>query len=243
MWPPNMKTTITLQPAYLLHYRAYRDTSALLDLFTPEYGRVSVVAKGIRREKSSLKGVLQPFVPLLISCQGKGDLLTLTHAESRSAVWPLAGEALFSGMYLHEVLIRVLKRMAPETEIFRAYELVLKALTRQYTLEKVLRLFEKYLLHCLGYTLPLYQDSQTGHPIEAEFLYHFDPEKGAVKVNISQKTELPEDVYRGASLLALARGVLIENSILRDAKRLIRRALAPHLGPRPLNSRLLFKSL
>ena len=73
---------VSLQAAFILHGRDFRDTSRLLDVFTQDFGRVSLVAKGARSSRSKLQGILQPFSPLVISWSGKGEVQTLTVAES-----------------------------------------------------------------------------------------------------------------------------------------------------------------
>lgn len=60
------------QRAFVLHGRPYSETSLLLDLFTEGHGRVRLLAKGARSKRSSLKGALQPFTPLLVRWGGKG---------------------------------------------------------------------------------------------------------------------------------------------------------------------------
>ena len=101
---------VQLQPAFVLHSRHYRDSSALVEVFTNEYGRIGLVAKGARR---SVRGrasgaILQPFIPLLLSFSGRAELKTLTASEVAGEVRSLKGERLFSGIYLNELLMRLL---------------------------------------------------------------------------------------------------------------------------------------
>src|SRR5476649_1411082 len=101
---------IILQPAFILHHRPYRETSVLLELFTLEYGRITALARGVRQTRSRLKPLLQLFVPLLISWQGKGELVTLTAAESNGYPNRLLGTGLLNGLYLNELLVRILQK-------------------------------------------------------------------------------------------------------------------------------------
>src|ERR1700722_1412373 len=101
---------IALQPAYILHNRPYRETSVLLDLLTYEHGRVTAIAKGVRQSRSRLKSILQSFTPLLISWQGKGELVTLVATEPNGCPTRIKGECLLSGLYLNELLMRVLPK-------------------------------------------------------------------------------------------------------------------------------------
>ena len=100
-----MTHTYLLQPAYVLHYRLYRDTSLLIDFFTREQGILSAVARGARSAKSSLKGLLQPFIPLSISFSWKRELATLIQAEATEAFFSLSGKRLFSAFYINELMM------------------------------------------------------------------------------------------------------------------------------------------
>src|SRR5207253_3115583 len=104
---------ISLQPAFILHHRPFRETSVLLDVFSEEYGLVSLVAKGVRTHRSKLKALLQPFVPLLVSWQGKSELMNLVSAEARTTPFQLHGDCLLSGFYLNELLVRLLQKEDP----------------------------------------------------------------------------------------------------------------------------------
>ncbi len=239
---------IEFQPAYILHRRPYRETSQILELFCRDYGRIGVVAKGIRRPKSPAKGLLQPFIPLLISCCGKGELLTLTHFDS-VGVWPfLMGRRLVSAFYLNELLMRLLYRFDANPDLFQSYDTALIELGKLNLVadgQAVLRIFEKSLLKTLGYELQLGKEVETGHVIEAEDLYHFDPALGpklvpaAYSYNEDKYHHQSNVIFKGKSLLALDQEQLTEGWALSDAKRLMRQALAPHLGVRPLESRRL----
>src|SRR5690348_1618596 len=96
---------VQLEPAFLLSARAYRETSALLEVFTPAHGRLGIVARGTRGPKSKLRGLLQPFQPLLLTWSERGEMCTLSTAEAGGAPLGLAGEAVFSGWYLNELLL------------------------------------------------------------------------------------------------------------------------------------------
>ena len=90
---------VVLQPAYVLHTRAFRDTSLLVDLFTLKYGRISCLARGAKSSKSKLRGLLLSFVPLLVSWSGKSDLVTLGKVEADNLAYNLSGTNLLSGFY------------------------------------------------------------------------------------------------------------------------------------------------
>ena len=96
------------QPAYILHYRPFKDSSQILDIFSRDHGKLALVARGSRGARSRLKGILRPFMPLSASWVLKSDLGTLTGAEVRGAPLSLTGDALLSGYYVNELLINFL---------------------------------------------------------------------------------------------------------------------------------------
>lgn len=223
-----MSHRITLQPAYLLHARPYRDTSLLVDLFTKDHGRITAVARGARAPRSRIKGLLQAFRPLLVDWFGKTELVTLGNVESASTP-PLENTALFSGLYLNELLIRALKPHDAHSELYFAYAHTLLLLTDPTrSLENTLRLFEKSILKETGYGL--YLDN-----IEEEQFYEFDPAQGFTRASSDSPL-----LFSGESLLALEKETLNTPQHLRDAKRLMRIALRPIIGHHPLKSRELF---
>ncbi len=229
------------QLAYILHTRPYRETSFLCELFTVDYGRISVVAKGVRRAKSRGRGLLQPFIPLMISCVGRGPLLTLTDFDAVGVAPMLTGRRVVSAFYLNELLFRLIHHEDPNPDLFFCYQAALSELEKTMEVQIVLRLFEKSLLKMLGYELQLVKEVGTGKPLNPEEVYRFDPASGPVLVEtgdfaIGVKSQ---DVFKGKSLLALAAGVLNDIAVLGDLKRLMRLALAPHLGSKPLESRKL----
>ena len=119
------------QPAYVLHARAYRENSLLLETLTREHGRAAMVARGAKGAKSKWRNLLQPFRPLLVSWSGRGELGTLTGADQVAAPPRLHGEALYCGLYLNELLIRLLHRGDPHPEVFERYRAALSELARE----------------------------------------------------------------------------------------------------------------
>lgn len=237
------------QPAYILHARPYQETSLLLEIFTKDFGRVSAIAKGAKRPKSRGRGLLQPFIPLLMSCAGKGELLTVKDFDAGGPPILLLGRRLIFAFYLNELLMRLLHRADAHDELFYSYEKSLHKLTHceDETLEQIpLRLFEKTLLKELGYELHLTHEVDSGAPLDPNSLYFFDPEKGPTQLETqfkaaphsNTKSDL-KAIFKGSSLLAIADELLTEKTVLQDARRLMRLALSGHLGGRPLESRRL----
>ncbi|HQU16671.1 MAG: DNA repair protein RecO [Chromatiales bacterium 21-64-14] len=230
---------VALQPGYVLHPRPYRDTSLLVEALTPEHGRVGLVAKGVRAPRSRMRGLLQPFRPLLLSWSGSGDLATLVGAEANGPMMGLAGAGLLSGFYVNELLVRLLLRHDPHPALYQAYEAVLTALQAAGQEEPALRIFEKRLLQELGYGLLLDREARSGQPIDAERRYRYRLDLGPLP---EDEGDIADPAIHGSSLLALAREVLPADPERRqEAKRLMRAAIARHLGGRPLKSRDLFR--
>lgn len=229
---------IHLQPGYILHARPYRDTSNLLDVFTEDYGRVGLVARGVRTSKSRLQGLLQPFSPLLLSWVGLGELHTLTHAETNKRAHHLKAGNLMTGFYINELILNFLHRDDPHPRLFFRYQETLADLENSEHVEPFLRLFERDLLQEAGYGLIFDCDVESGEAIEPDRFYTYYPGKGPVMA-VSPDEELMQ--IRGSTLLALNKSKITDASILPDAKRLMRYLINWHMGGKPLKTRELFK--
>jgi len=231
---------VQLQPGFILHYRPYRNTSMLLDVFTEDQGIVALVARGVRGQRSRVRGLLQPFVPIYVSWSGRGELCTLNTVEPRASITRPAGAGLLSGFYLNELLLRLLHRHDPHKQLFELYQQTLNSLGQPATVEVPLRLFELQLLEELGYGLRLDQEAETGEPLLSDERYRFNPELGFILHQGMVREETLHWYFMGSSLLALHHRQLQGIDILKDAKRLMRLAFAPLLGNKPLKSRELF---
>ncbi len=221
---------VQLEPAWVLSVRPYRETSALVEAFTPHAGRVGLVARGVRSGRARTRGLLQPFQPLLLSFSDRGELGTLGSLEPDGAPVTLRGEAVFSGWYLNELVLRLLPRRDPHPRLFEHYASALTALAGPAA-GASLRVFEMRLLTELGYGV------QLPEPVEADAWYAWDEERGL------RLAEPGPSSYRGASLQALAEEALDTPESLRDARRLLRAALAPHLGDRKLRTPEMLRTL
>jgi len=234
---------VTLEPAYVLHARPYRETSSLLEAFTRDHGRVGLVARGTRGSRSRWKNLLQPFRPLLISWSQRGELGTLTAADQVASPPPAQGQALFCGLYVNELLIRSLQRADAHPELFEAYRKLLNELASQIQPEPVLRMFEKQLLDALGFGMQLECECDTGAPVVAAEWYAWLPERGLVRRDPGQgaaNTSGQLNLISGEALLALQSN-RIKEVHMRELKHLMRRVLRYHLGDRPLVSQTLFQ--
>ena len=221
------------QPGYVLHSRAYRESSALVDLLTPQ-GRLRAVLRGARGKAGTLA---RPFIPIEVELRGRGELKNIGRLEAAGIPNLLMGEALYSGLYLNELLIRLLPAQDPYPAIFEHYALTVLALTQGRALEPLLRAFEWRLLDELGYGFALDHDCH-GQPVTAGRLYRLQVDSGLEPVE-----QFQPGVFQGGDLLAMAKADWTAPGALSAAKRLMRQALAPHLGGRPLVSRELFMTL
>ncbi len=224
-------STPTGQLAYVLHSRAYRESSALVDFLTPQ-GRLRAVLRSARGKAGTLA---RPFVPLDVEFRGRGELKNVGRMESAGVSTWLVGDALFSGLYLNELLIRLLPAEDPHPAVFDHYAATLLALSAGRPLEPLLRSFEWRLLDDLGYGFELGIDIN-GDPVEADGMYRLKVDAGLERVWLLQP-----GVFQGAELLAMAEADWSAPGALAAAKRLMRQALAVHLGGRPLVSRELFR--
>jgi DNA repair protein RecO (recombination protein O) len=232
---------VFLQSAYVLHRRAYRETSFLVELFTSDHGRLTVVAHGARQTRSLTQGLLQPFSPLLISWSGRGELMTLTQVEANGQARRLQGECLFAGFYLNELLMCLLQKWDAHPKLYEYYHQAMTALQRDSLEQKILRSFELRLLTELGYGLLWKSDADLQCAFMAEKYYRFVPEQGFIVSEWDGSARTKDDLFSGKSLLAIAKEDWREETSLRDAKRLMRFVFGLLLGEKSLHSRQLFR--
>jgi DNA repair protein RecO (recombination protein O) len=185
-----------------------------------------------------LKGVLQPYQLLLVSWSGRGELPTLTAAEAQEIGSFLQGDALISGFYLNELLMRLLARHDPHPHLFSLYQHTLQNLISKRDLDWTLRLFERDLLQELGYGLLLTHEGGGGAEVEADARYCYYHDSGPQRLKHESEERLS---VQGRALLALASGECDDAQMRRECKLLMREVLGRYLGPRPLASRELFR--
>ena len=172
---------LELQPAYVLHSRPYRETSLLVECLTRDQGRLGVVARGVRGEKTRLRRAqLEPFQPLAMGLLLRGELATLTSVETTGTPLRLIGNAGLAGLYLNELVVRLSERQDPSSTLFDAYALALQRLATDESLAWSLRRFERDLLQAMGYALQLEHDAETGELLEPQAHYEYRVEQGAV---------------------------------------------------------------
>jgi len=221
------------QPAFVLHQRPYRETSMLFEVMTRDQGRVGLIARGMRSARPRhARGLLSPFVALRIGYSGRGELLTLTGAEPAGASMLLAGRALISGLYVNELLVRLLQRHDPHPELLGRYALLLEELAGGVDPAWALRRFERDLLAALGFAPLLTEVAGHAASVDPAQAYSYDPEHGPVP--FAQRSVPPR--VSGRALLALAEDVRPDGEVLRELRHMMRAVLRHHLGGRELNA-------
>jgi DNA repair protein RecO (recombination protein O) len=221
---------ITLEPAFVLHHREYRDTSRILDVFSARHGRLTLFARGARGAKSKLASLLMPFRPLLASWSGRGDAAQLTGAEANGEALALPARHVLSAFYLNELIISLTTRHDPQPQLFEDYSRTLKRLCLEPQPEAALRVFEKRLLESIGYGLEL--------DVASKSHYQYRPSQGFHEVR-----EDAPGAYAGRSLLALREESLDDAQTLDVARRVLRQALDHCLDGRELRTRTVARSM
>lgn len=220
------------QPACVLHVRAWRETSLLLECLTRDHGRVGVVARGARGARSRTgRALLEPFQPLSLELRGTGELATLVAVEMTAPPRRLVGEALLSGLYLNELLVRLLPRSDAQPGLLSRYEAAVARLATGDEVAWTLRRFERDLLATLGYGLQLEHEAESGEAVDPAVDYVYVSEAGPRRWQGRGSPRL-----RGAALLDFAADRHPGTEALPALRRLLRAEITAQLGDRPLES-------
>lgn len=226
---------VYLQPAFILQQRKFRETSLIIDVLTRDFGRVSLLAKGVRKARSKTAALLQPFIPLTLSYFGKTGLKTLTDVEIIQSFVELKGLALYCGFYINELVAYFLHQYDPHPDVFTHYRECLSCLSDHSKMETALRIFELNLMDAVGYGLQLEYDCHNRKPVNPLKKYHFNIEQGPV--------EAVDGHFSGKTLQALKRRELTDTQALIEAKMLMRSVIAVYLHGKPLKSRALINNI
>jgi DNA repair protein RecO (recombination protein O) len=214
------------QPAFVLHSRPYRETSLLLECLTRDAGRLGVVARGVRSARSRVqRAQLEPFQPLLLDLQLRGELATLRHAELSSLPLRLSGDAALAGLYVNELVVRLTERQDPVSTLYSAYAQTLGRLATAESLSWQLRRFERDLLAALGYAMQLDGEAGSDEPLQPDASYNYRPEYGAVPCNATDPHAL-----KGSVLLALNEDRMPDAQGLQALRGTMRELIRFHLG-------------
>lgn len=223
------------QPGWVVHRRPWRESSLLVEFFAREYGRIGLVARGARSARSAWRGLAEPFVPLVASWSRRGEMGTLTSLESAGPRRVLTGRALWCGLYVNELLLRLLQRDDPHPDVFDACDIVLGGLADgDEPQSMLLRRFELALLQGMGVAPDFGFDAAAGEAIEADGLYHLQPEVGFVPVD-----RPGPGVFGGTAIRSIAAGSTDDRETAREMRELMRLLIDHQLAGRELASRRL----
>ncbi|WP_448566912.1 DNA repair protein RecO [Thalassotalea ganghwensis] len=222
----------SLQAAYLLHHRPYKENQLLVEFITEHSGKVAAVTFISHSAKSDRKSLLQPFRPLIVSFSGHHSLRKLTLVESDGRSLPLKKDSLYSAFYLNELLVKLLPELAPCPELFALYHHSIHSLVQGVDLEKILRQFERMLLDELGESID-FSSLLASQGQEVQYI----PNLGFVEAN--KQYHYP--IYQVIDIQAIADGNIVTQQTRRAYKLLMRQVIEHILGDKTLHSRKLFK--
>jgi DNA repair protein RecO (recombination protein O) len=231
------------QPAFLLHARPFRETSLTIEVFTRQYGRVGLLARGVRNPKSRKRALVMPFQSLLLGWSGKGELPLLTSIEATGCARELATEQRYAAFYLNELLLKLLHRHDAHESLFDFYSKILDEIFLGVPMQSALRRFEKELLGQCGYGLILHHEAASSRPVVAEEQYQYIPEQGpklVKKIPESYQSENQGVYIKGKSLLDFYHDIFTDKESLKECRRLVRYLLDRQLAGKSLHSRNVF---
>jgi DNA repair protein RecO (recombination protein O) len=228
------------ESAFVLHGYPFKETSLIVEVMSRNHGRVALVARGARRPRSPLRGVLVAFQPLELGWFGQAEVRTLAKAEWQGGQPLLSGQALLCGYYLNELLLKLVPRDDPHPLLFESYRDALAALSIGQSQQPILRRFEKALLRELGYGLTLDRDADAGDPIDPARRYTYIIERGPVLADAADGDGI---AVAGDALLAMAADDWSAAETQAQGKTLMRSLIQHYLGGQTLQSRRVFIDL
>jgi DNA repair protein RecO (recombination protein O) len=230
---------IEQEPGYVLHSYAYKETSLIVEAYSRRWGRIGLLARGARRPRSAMRGLLLAFHPLRLSWSASSELATLTAVEWAGGLPALPGIALMCGFYLNELLLRLLPREDPHETLFDTYDASLAQLSEGQAPADVLRAFELRMLAELGYAPLLEREADSGAPVDPRRRYRYEPELGPVPLNGEGNSRLPSGscVVSGQTLLDVARDDYARAQTRDEARTLMRILIAQRLPGQTLHTR------
>jgi DNA repair protein RecO (recombination protein O) len=226
-------------PCYILHSRDYRESSLILEIISREYGRVSIVAKGAKRNKKQQGINFNIYQKYLMSWVSKSELGTLVDIELASLMNSLKPEQMMAGFYMNEITLRLLHKHESHPELFDSYDSTISKLLNDESEQTLLRYFEKSLLQSLGYGVVLDHDAKTGESIVAEKDYSYKLDFGPSLETSDTKSGVK---VSGKTLIELDNEILSDSKNKNEAKILLRSILNQYLGDKPLASRQLYQA-
>ena len=233
---------VEAEQAFVLHTYPYSETSLLVEAYSRTHGRLPLLAKGARRPRSNMRGLLMAFQPLLLGWSGRGEVRSLNRCEWVGGHALLSGDALLCGFYMNELLLRLMPREDAHEVLFDRYLEATAQLANGAPHARVLRSFERALLKELGYAMTLDREAGGGQTLEADGLYRYELDKGPVRqIDADSIPGVP--VFRGQTLLDIAQENYHDPATLQQCKQLMRMLINHRLEQRPLYSRNVFMDL
>ena len=230
-------TRIEAQPCWILHRRPWRESSLLIELFSRDHGRLGIVARGARGQRSAWRGLAEPFIPLIASWTRRGEMGTLTALETAGDRRRLAGRTLWCGLYANELLLKLLGRDdVGQAVLFDGYGRLLAGLEEGQSAAVLLRRFEMELLRAQGVAPDLSIEAGTGVPVEADRLYHLRPETGLTRAEAGMN-----NVFSGRAALVVTGQLEPDRESAREARNLTRLLIDHQLDGQALKTRELFR--
>jgi DNA repair protein RecO (recombination protein O) len=224
---------------FVLHTYPYQETSFIVEAFSRHHGRIALVAKGARRPRSGMRGLIRQFQPMLLSWFGKSELRTLAAAEWVVAHTPLRGLALLCGFYLNELLLKLIAREDAHEQLYDVYRALLPQLSQTTHVEPLLRGFELALLRELGYALSLVRTADTDEAVQAQRSYGFSFDRGPLAHIAGGDTVK----FLGKTFLDMDCADYSDPVTSQQSKQLMRAAINHHLNGQPLHTRQLLRDL
>ncbi|HUN70073.1 MAG TPA: DNA repair protein RecO [Burkholderiales bacterium] len=234
-----MKRRAEHEPGYVLHAYPYKETSLIVEAFTRRFGRVGLLARGARRPRSAMRGVLLAFHPLRMSWSASAELGTLIAAEWGGGQPALAGIGLMCGFYINELLLRLLPRDDAHEALFDAYGEALARLGAGGPQAPVLRGFERRMLAELGYAPVLDRDAASGADIQPAKHYAYEAERGPVETSRTNG----DSIVSGRTLLDMAADNYDSSRTREESRRLMRALIGERLGGQALHTRAVLSEL
>tara|TARA_Y100001970_G_scaffold294213_1_gene448632 strand:- start:29849 stop:30586 length:738 start_codon:yes stop_codon:yes gene_type:complete len=236
-------SNLSLEPAVVIHTRAYKESSLIVELFTKNKGRVTTIAKGVKRPKNRLRSILTPTSIFSLSTSGRGEMKNIISCEVVEAFLFNSKETLSSIFYINELIYKFFEKEDPHKEIFYQYSLLLRSLSRESdlkNLEYFLRIFELKILNEVGYGINLTTEANSDQRIVPNKFYSFNPEEGFKEFafNKNQDNDL---IFPGQDIIDLGEGNLDNLSTRKSSKIITRKSIDLHLGSRKINIRKFFK--
>jgi DNA repair protein RecO (recombination protein O) len=224
------------EPAFVLHVRPWRETSALVEVLSARHGRIGLLARGVHGpKKQPLRAALQPLQFIRLDAVQRGELAQLRMAEALDVAPRLAGEAMLAAFYVNELVLRLAPRHDPQPDLFAAYARLRARLGADEALAWTLRRFERDLLDALGLGFDLLHDGD-GAALDPAARYRLDPEHGPRRLYSDRGHDERSSAATGRALLALAANRQPDPDDLAGLRRALRPVLAHHLGGRGLKS-------